>query len=189
MSTAPVLDPTASSDAPRASDARATPQRVSASLIGYLMGPAAFVLILVLRAYGLVADVATWVWVAVFILVPATSIVADIAYRRRPSHARLCGRIALHCAAVTVAIYLTGWGPVLTGAYAFVALENLAHDGSRTWRITLAWSMVGIVVGQVAIWQEWMPSFLSTKNALALSVMGAFVLGFVIRMAGAAWEQ
>jgi len=86
-------------------------------------------------------------------------------------------------------IYLSGWGPVLTGAFAFVALENLAHDGSRTWRITLLWSLVGIAIGQVAIAEDWMPSFLSTRDALALSVMGAFVLAFVIRMAGAAWEQ
>ena len=37
-------------------------------------------------------------------------------------------------------------------------------------------SVAGIVAGQVAIAQGWMPSFLSTRAALALSVMGAFVL-------------
>jgi diguanylate cyclase (GGDEF)-like protein/PAS domain S-box-containing protein len=189
LSTAPVLDPPASPDARRAPEASSRARRLSASLIGYLMGPAAFVLILVLRSYGLVADVSTGVWVAVFVLVPLTSIIADVAYRRRPTSARLRGRIALHCTAVTVVIYLSGWGPVLTGAFAFVALENLAHDGARTWRVTMLWSMVGIAVGQVAIWQEWMPSFLSTTEALALSIMGAFVLAFVIRMAGAAWQQ
>ena len=86
-----------------------------------------------------------------FVAVPAVSVLADLAYRRRPSTARLHARIALHCAAVTVVIYLSGWGPVLTGAYAFVALENLAHDGSRTWRDHAGWSLVGIAVGQVAI--------------------------------------
>jgi diguanylate cyclase (GGDEF)-like protein/PAS domain S-box-containing protein len=164
-------------------------KRLSAYFLGYLMGPAALALILILRTYGLVADEATWLWIAVFIIVPSTSVIADIAYRRKPCRARLHVRIAVHCAAVTLVIYLSGWGPVLVGAYAFVALENLAHDGYATWRITLGWSLVGIAVGQVAIWQDWMPSFLSTKNALALSVMGAFVLGFVIRMAGAAWQQ
>jgi diguanylate cyclase (GGDEF)-like protein/PAS domain S-box-containing protein len=183
VATAPDADP----DASRATSPRA--RRMSASLIGYLMGPAALALILVLRHYGLVADEPAWLWVTVFVAVPAVSVLADIAYRRRPSTARLYLRIAQHCAAVTIVIYLSGWGPVLTGAFAFVALENLAHDGSRTWRVTMACSLTGIAVGQVAIWQDWMPSFLTTKASLALSLMGAFVLAFVIRMAGAAWES
>ena len=86
-------------------------------------------------------------------------------------------------------IYLSGWGPVLTAAFAFVALENVSHDGSRTWRRTALWSLLGIVVGQVAIWQHWAPSFLSVGKSEALGLMGAFVLLFVIRMAGATIEQ
>jgi diguanylate cyclase (GGDEF)-like protein/PAS domain S-box-containing protein len=164
-------------------------RRVSATVLGYLMGPAALALILVLRAYGVVADVPAALWVAVFVVIPGTSVCADIAYRRRPDAKRRAIRIALHCTAVTVVIYLSGWGPVLTGAYAFVALENLSHDGSRTWRVTTVCSLVGIAVGQIAIWQGWMPSFLTTDHALALSVMGAFVLVFVIRMAAIAWAQ
>jgi diguanylate cyclase (GGDEF)-like protein/PAS domain S-box-containing protein len=191
MPAAPVLEATATHvDALEPVDAAAAaPRRISAHLLSYAMGPAALALILVLRAYGLVADVPAWLWVAVFIVVPLTSMVVDFAYTRRPSPKILQFRIAQNCAAVTVVIYLSGWGPVLVGAYAFVALANLAGDGSRTWRPTMAWSLAGIAVGQIAIAQDWMPSFLSTRNALALSLMGAFVLGFVIRMAGAAWEQ
>ena len=189
MPAVPLLEATAPG-APDAGSATPRPtRRLSASLLGYLMGPAALALILVLREYGLVADVPAWLWVAVFVVVPATSIVLDVAYRRHPSTGYLWLRIAQHCAAVTVVIYLSGWGPVLTGAFTFVALENLAHDGSRTWRVTMICSLAGIAAGQVAIGQDWMPSFLSTKAALALCVMGAFVLAFVIRMAGAAWEH
>jgi diguanylate cyclase (GGDEF)-like protein/PAS domain S-box-containing protein len=179
MPAASMLDATAP-DAEHGARVATPPQtpRVSASLIGYLMGPAALALILVLRAYGLVAREPVWLWVAVFVIVPLTSAVADVAYRRHPTTAYLYARIAQHCAAVTVVIYLSGWGPVLTGAYAFVALENLAHDGARTWRVTMVCSLAGIVVGQIAIWQGWMPSFLSTQNALALNLM-----------AGAAWQQ
>src|SRR6202040_2965472 len=91
--------------------------------------------------------------------------------------------------AVTTVIYLSGWGPVLTGAFAFVALENVSHDGSRAWRITTLWSMAGIAVGQLAVFQGWAPSFLTGPKAQALGIMGAFVLAFVIRMAGATMEQ
>jgi hypothetical protein len=49
--------------------------------------------------------------------------------------------------------------------------------------------MVGIACGQVAIWQHWAPSFLSTSRANALALMGGVVLLFVIRMAGVVMEQ
>ena len=36
-------------------------------------------------------------------------------------------RVAVQAASVTAVIYLSGWGPVLSGAYAFLALENVAR--------------------------------------------------------------
>ena len=159
--------------------------RLDPAAISYLMGPAALVVLLVLRRFGVVAREPFWLWVAVFVAIPATSWWCDVWHRRRPTLVRLHARVACHAAAVTVVIYLTGWGPVLTGAYAFVALENVSHDGSRTWRVTALWSLLGIVVGQVLVWERVAPSFLSVARAEALALMGAFVLVFVIRMAGA----
>ncbi|HTZ09655.1 MAG TPA: EAL domain-containing protein, partial [Acidimicrobiales bacterium] len=145
--------------------------------------------LLVLRRFGAVARVPVWVWFLVFGLIPALSVVAEAVYRRRATRVRLHLRVAVHAAAVTVVIYLTGWGPVLIGAFAFTAMENVAHDGSRTWRATALWSLLGVGLGQAAVWRRWAPSFLSVDKAEALGLMGAFVLIFVIRMAGATMAQ
>ncbi len=163
--------------------------RLNPYLLGYAMGPAAFAIILVLQRFGWVADESVAVWIGIFVAIPITSYLADTLYRRYPTTAFLHTRVAVHSAAVVAVINVAGWGPVLSGAFVFVALENLAHDGSRTWRITMLWSMVGIAVGMLGIRIGLFPSFLSISHAEALSVMGAFVLAFVIRMAGAAWEQ
>lgn len=154
-------------------------------LLSYLMGPAALVVIVVLRRFALVAREPLWLYVAVFAAVPAVSLIVELAYRARTTRWRLHLRVASHVAAVTLVIYLSGWGPVVTSAYAFVALENISRSGSRTWRITALWSLAGIAVGQLAIWMGWAPSLLSDARAQALGLMGAFVLLFVIRMAGA----
>ena len=164
-------------------------RRLNPHLLGYLMGPAALVAILIMRRYHLVAREPVLMWLAVFVAIPLVSATADVFYRRKPSDPRLQLRVACHAAAVTVVIYLSGWGPVLIGAFVFVALENIAHDGSRTWRTTMGWSLVGVLSGQLMIWWGWMPSLLSNEQAQALGLMGAFVLVFVIRMAGAAAEQ
>ena len=46
-----------------------------------------------------------------------------------------------------------------------------------------------MTVGEVCIWQGWLPSKLPLAQATAITTMGAFVLFFVIRMAGATMEQ
>ena len=51
--------------------------------------------------------------------------------RRYPNGLTLNLRVVSQVAAVTVVIYLTGWGPVLWGAYAFIVLESVARSGSR----------------------------------------------------------
>jgi PAS domain S-box-containing protein len=163
--------------------------RLSPRLLSYGMGPAALVVILFLRHAGLVARASVWLWIAVFVSTPILTAATEVFYQRQPTRIRLHLRIASHAAAVTTVIYLSGWGPVLVCAFAFVALENVSHDGSRTWRVTALWSGIGIAFGQVAIWRGWLPSFLSVPKGEALGLMGSFVLLFIIRMAGMTVEQ
>ncbi len=162
---------------------------LSVSALAYLMGPIAFVIILLLMKFNVLARESTWLWLAVFIAIPLVSLVCNRLFLLAPTPRRLHLRIAASAASVTMVIYLTGWGPVLVLAFAFLVLENIAVGGSQVWRTTASWSLVGIVVGQVAIWQHWAPSFLSTSRANALALMGAVVLLFVIRMAGVVMEQ
>jgi len=155
-------------------------------LISYLMGPAALLVLLALRHYGVIAREPIALYLAVFTLVPLSSVVVESAYRRRPTTSRLHLRIAAHVAAVATVIYMTGWGPVLVGAFVFIALENISRAGSKAWRPTALWSLAAIAVSQVALYDGWAPSVLRPSRALALATMGTFVLMFVIRMAGAA---
>ena len=131
--------------------ARPARRALNPSLLAYLMGPAALAAILLLMHFHDVAQEPVWGWVAVFIAVPVSSLTGDHLYRRWPTATSLHVRVAVQAAGVTTVIYLTGWGPVLSGAYAFLALENVSHSGSRVWRVTALWSLVGIAVGQLLI--------------------------------------
>ncbi|HEY5097289.1 MAG TPA: EAL domain-containing protein [Acidimicrobiales bacterium] len=157
--------------------------------LAYLMGPAALGALLVLMSFGLVAREPIWLWLAVFVAIPVASLIADNRYDAHPTEFRLHARVAIQAAAVTAVIYLSGWGPVLCGAFAFLALENVSRCGSRVWRITALWSLLGIACGQLAIGLKVAPSFLTLAQTNALALMGAFVLVFIIRMAGATMEQ
>jgi diguanylate cyclase (GGDEF)-like protein/PAS domain S-box-containing protein len=169
--------------------ARQLVPRLNPALLAYGMGPVALAAILLLMHFNEIARESVWLWIAIFIAIPATSLTADHLYRLHPSRPRLHARVGIQAAGVTTVIYLTGWGPVLFGAFAFLALENVSHAGSRIWRITAFWSLLGIALGQLAIAQGWAPSKLSLSESNALALMGAFVLFFIIRMAGATMEQ
>ena len=167
----------------------AAPHRLSPALLGYLIGPAAFLAILVLMHFGYIEHVSAWTWLAIFVAVPLANLTVDRVYALHPTRGTFHLRVAVQVATVTAVIYLSGWGPVLWGAFAFVALADIAGSGSRAWRPVVLWSFVAIAVGELGIWQGVFPSRLSLAQATALSIMGVFVLFFIVRMAGATMEQ
>jgi diguanylate cyclase (GGDEF)-like protein/PAS domain S-box-containing protein len=175
--------------APTDSRADRIERQVDPTYLAYLIGPFALVAVLALMHFGDIDRESAWIWVAVFIAVPLSSLLVNQLNKVYPCEFTLHTRIAVQAAAVTAVIYLTGWGPVLWGAFAFLALENVSHGGSRVWRMTALWTVVCIGLGQITIWRGWMPSRLSVSEANSLAIMGAFVVVFVIWMAGATMRK
>jgi diguanylate cyclase (GGDEF)-like protein/PAS domain S-box-containing protein len=164
-------------------------RRLDPNKLAYLIAPGAFAVVFVLMRFGYVARVHWWAWLIVFVTIVVVNLQMDRVYRHRPNELTLHLRVACQVVGVTIAIYLTGWGPVLWATYIFIALENLARVGSRVWKLTVLYSIIGMALGQFAIVQGWLPSELHRSDAASLTVMGAFVLFFVIRMAAAVMEQ
>jgi len=164
-------------------------RKLNPTILAYLIAPVAFAVIVVLMRFGYVTRAHWWVWLTVLVTIVVVNMQVDRIYRARPTKGTLYLRLISQVVAVTVAIYLTGWGPVLWAAYIFIALENMATVGSRIWRPMVLWSILGMAVGQLSISQGWLPSELKPSEAASLTVMGAFVLFFVIRMAAAIMEQ
>jgi diguanylate cyclase (GGDEF)-like protein/PAS domain S-box-containing protein len=182
-----VTTTTGSDEAERKS--RLAMPNISPNMLGYLIAPPAFVLIYVLDHFREVAHEPWWLWLIVLVAGPTTSALTEFLYNRDPSRGRFQLRIAQNAAVVTTIIYLTGWGPVFVLAYAFAALENISWGGSRAWKISALWSVLGIAAGQIAIGFHVAPSKFSIGTAHAVAIVGAFLVFFVIRMAGAVMEQ
>ncbi|MGD0879961.1 MAG: EAL domain-containing protein [Acidimicrobiales bacterium] len=150
----------------------------------YLISPVSLVAVVLLMHFGDITRESLWLWAGVLVAVTLSSLLVDQLNYTHPSGPTMHVRIGVKAAAVTAVIYLTGWGPVLWGAFVFVALENISHGGSRVWRIAGLWSLAGIGVGQFLIEQGWMPSRLAVSTSNSLAIMGAFVLVFLIWMSG-----
>ncbi len=161
--------------------------RSTALAISYAMGPAALVVLLVLRHYRLIDVLPIWVYLVTFLAVP----IAGLAVNRWCISGRIAPhvRLATHCAAVTWTIFLTGWGPVMVMSFTIIVVVNVAQFGSRSWRPTVTWGAVGITSGQVALALHLLPSRLAPGPAQVIGFLGLFVFAFTGRMIGAAAEQ
>jgi len=157
--------------------------------LSYVLIPVAMAILLTLMHFGLIARESYWLWIAVFLAVPVVTGATDVLYRRHRTTATLHLRILAQAASVAAVIYLTGWGPVLSGGFAFIALEEIALAGSRVWRLTVAWCILAIAVGQLLIWRGWAPSELTLSQANTLAFLGVVMLVFVVRMGAATTER
>src|ERR1700727_2893416 len=114
MATAPQAETDVEGDP---SAGRGAPVLSDPAVIAYLMGPFALLAILLLMHFGYIDRLSPWVWCVVFVAIPTSNFVVDRIYERSITPATLSMRVAIQVAAVTAVIYLTGWGPVLWGAY------------------------------------------------------------------------
>jgi diguanylate cyclase (GGDEF)-like protein len=158
---------------------------LSPVVLSYVVGPLALGVLLVFRHFGLVAGLPIWAYLAAIAGAGVLSVLVEPWHAAPPGSLKRHIRLVIHVSAVAVVIYMSGWGPALGMAYAFVAVQEIELWGSRLWRPVLFWTLLSIMVAQSLIWIGWAPSFLGRGQAEAVGALGAFVLAMVIRMAGA----
>ena len=85
---------------------------------------------------------------------------------------------------MTAVIYAIGWGPMLAIGYVLVANETITSERPRTWRLVAAWSVIGIVVGQLAIAAHVAPTLVASPRVHGLAMLAALGVVFVLRLLG-----
>jgi diguanylate cyclase (GGDEF)-like protein/PAS domain S-box-containing protein len=136
--------------------------------------------LLVLRALGLVAEAPWWL---IIVLVLATGLFNQVALWRWPddSDTAIWCRTAVLVASGTAVMYVTGWGPMLVVGYAWILGDEVTRTGSRACRPALICSLVGLLLGQVAIQLGIAPTFVDTPEVHGLAVLAALGLVFAVR--------
>jgi diguanylate cyclase (GGDEF)-like protein len=158
-------------------------------VLAYAMSPLAFGAVVILRHFDYVARLSIWLYLAVLVITPGISLLVEPWRDVHARSVRLHLRVAVHVTGVTVVIYMTGWGPVLLIAYAFVILEDMQQCGAAVWRAALGWSVAGVGMGQTLVWLGWAPSFLDRSRAEGVGCLGVIALAMVTRMAGVTGMQ
>ncbi len=156
--------------------------RRNPAALTYVLGPVAILLIVFLRQHHLLAQKPLWLYIAVICGVMAMTFTIDRWQATSPSRLTMQASVAGHVLAVTLVIYLAGWGPELVIVYAFVAIIDISANGSRSWTVSLFWSIGCIAVGQAAIYLGVVPTIVPESKAQAVCLLGTVLLVFVARV-------
>jgi diguanylate cyclase (GGDEF)-like protein len=147
--------------------------------------PVVLVLYLGQRA-GVVADVPLWVLaVAVFAAQLGTSIAFSLWPDSSCTPVQVAVRAGVEISAITVVIYTTGWGPTLAIGYCFGAADTFRVSGSRATRAVIAWSLFGLLAGQLAIATGLAPTLIGAPLVHGLAMIAG--LGAVIVIGFLGW--
>src|SRR4051794_36940071 len=117
--------PTVDDDGAGPRRARVRIPALSPNVLAYGVGPLALALLLVFRHEGLVAKAPVWAYICALVGSGVTSRLVERWRDSRPGSVRLHARVLVHVLAVTVVIYMSGWGPGLGMAYMFSALADM----------------------------------------------------------------
>jgi len=158
---------------------------LSASLVIFAAGPAAAFAVVWLQRAHLIASTPLWL---LFVLLGACSISNALVIAVEGQLSRTWGlqlRAAVAAISTAWVVYATGWGSLLVIAYAIAIADGMRVHGSRAWRPGLAWSMVAVFGGEVAIELGIAPSIMKPSTSHAVAGATTCCLALIVRTLGA----
>ena len=133
-----------------------------------------------LRALHILAPVNAWVLVGVTI--GALALTSAIGLTKAAQRWPLWIRVGSQIIGVTVVMYTTGWGPVLSVGLVFCAAQLVGTEGSSAVPPAVAWSVVCLAAAEVAVGLGWAPSEVSAGRSHGIALLMTAGLLFVMRI-------
>src|SRR5215475_6161873 len=143
-----------------------------------------------LHEFGLLGHCPVWVWVVVVFV---NSVLQQPGVNRwlggGDLQGRLWLRLGLHVGLVTTAMYLTGWGAILSTGNVLALSVQLRWSGARAWRPAAVWSLVGVSCGQAAIALGWVYSYVGEPDVHGMALLTALGTVMCCHLLGRSAEQ
>ncbi len=106
-----------------------------------IVAPLALGAMLLLKDFELVSSQPLWLYLLVIAVAGTLSVLVEPWGHAPDGSLRLYTCLAVHVTALTVVLYLSGWGPVLGMAYVFIALVEMQSWGTHLWRPIMVLSL------------------------------------------------
>ncbi|HEV3450259.1 MAG TPA: EAL domain-containing protein [Acidimicrobiia bacterium] len=134
---------------------------------------------------GIVAPVSLW---ALLGLLVGAQLVSGLVYALWGDAQvgwRLFVRVGVELSVISAVMYAVGWGPTLSIGLVFGAANNVRASGSRAVAPAVVWSVIDLVLGELAIVAGLAPSLISTPLVHGLALFAG--LGVVLTILLLGW--
>ncbi len=157
---------------------------IGASLLVFASGPLALVAIPWLQHVHLIAETPLWLLIVLLLACSFANALILVIEGRLPGSWGLQIRAAVAAISTAWVIYAAGWGSLLVIAYAIAIADAMRVHGSHAWRPGLAWSVLAVFGGELAVEVGIAPSIMSPSTSHAVAAVSTICLAFVARTLG-----
>jgi diguanylate cyclase (GGDEF)-like protein len=157
---------------------------IGASLLVFASGPLALIAIPWLQHVHLIAQTSLSLLIGLLLACSVANALVLVVENRLPGSWGLNLRAAVAAVSTAWVIYAAGWGSLLVIAYAIAIADAMRVHGSRAWRPGLAWSVLAVLGGEVAVEAGIAPSIMSSSTSHAIAAVSTICLALVARTLG-----
>jgi diguanylate cyclase (GGDEF)-like protein/PAS domain S-box-containing protein len=144
--------------------------------------PPVIAIFCLIRSWHLIADIPYWVIVALVLFAFVVNSLNAALWVEGTAGWQLQVRVAVEMAVIAIVVYGIGWGPILAIGFVFGAVDAMRNAGSAAARPAIIWTLVCIVVGQLAIAAGAAPTLIHRPLVDTLGALDALGAVFTIKV-------
>jgi diguanylate cyclase (GGDEF)-like protein/PAS domain S-box-containing protein len=130
-----------------------------------------WILTVVGQRYGFVADHPVWLLVGALVLAQAATTAWSYTFPSGTERSRPVGYLALEMTLIGVVVYLNGWGAVLGIGFVYAALSHMSINGSQLGKPAIAFTVVIVGAGELAIALGWLSTLQPEPEGHGLALL------------------
>jgi diguanylate cyclase (GGDEF)-like protein/PAS domain S-box-containing protein len=125
------------------------------------------------RPSGLIADIPYWAIVVLFISTLLVNCVGGALWADATSGRRLVARVGVEMGTIALVVYGIGWGPILVIGFVYGAADVMRTAGSAAAKSAMAWTVIFVALGQLAIFTGLAPTLVRQPQIHGLGALAA----------------
>ena len=135
--------------------------------------PLLIVVFCLARPTGLIANIPYWAIVGLIVSTLLVNCVGGALWSDATTGWRLAARVGVEMGTIALVVYGIGWGPILVIGFVYGAADTMRTAGSAAAKPAMAWTVIFVASGQLAIAARVAPTLVHEPQVQGLGALAA----------------